>query len=180
MVRFPPKPVSGREPPAGPVPGMLLIDDTCGGIAGDRVPLHWTPSPEPMTEPGAPTFLYWSCVPRPCCEMFIAASADCCEKFATVAEQWLADGLAFVLAGMLSGLQVLLSVTVPCFFTNATGIVTLLPPLRGTRLIRPWYWPSATDGALIETGKVTDASLWTLIARPLLTVIVTPAGCVIC
>ena len=87
--------------------------------------------------------------------MFSAASADSGEKFATVAVQWLAVGLAFVVAGKLSGLQVLLSVTAPCFFTNATGIVTLLPPLRGTRLIRPWYWPFATLGASIVTGKVT-------------------------
>ena len=112
--------------------------------------------------------------------MFSAAVADCAEKFATVAEQWLAVGWAFVLAGMLSGLQVLLSVTAPCFFTNATGIVTLLPPLRETRLIRPWYCPAATDGASIVIGKVTAASLAAWIGRPSLTVIVTPAGCVIC
>ena len=70
--------------------------------------------------------------------------------------------------------------TAPCFFTNATGIVTLLTPLRGTRLIRPWYWPFATLGASIVIGKVSEPPFaifraWLLFP----TVIVTPAGCVI-
>src|SRR6188472_1694212 len=109
--------------------------------------------------------------------MVSAASADCCEKFETVAVQWVAVGCALVLAAKLSGLHVLLSVTAPCFFTNATGIVTVLAPLRGTRLIRPWYCPFATDGASIVIGKVTESPLVTWIGLPLLTVIVTPAGC---
>ena len=54
------------------------------------------------------------------------------------------------------GEHVLVSVTAPCFFTNATGIVTLFAPLRGTRLMRPWYWPFATLGALIVIGKVSE------------------------
>src|SRR5689334_11871714 len=153
---------------------------TCGGIAGESVPLHWTPSPEPITEPGAPTFLYCRAPPFSRCEMFRETSADCGEKFATVAEQWLAVGAAFVLAGNVVGLQLLLSVTTPCFFTNATGIVTLLPPLRGTRLIRPWYEPVAASGAEIVTGKVTVPFFATWIALPSLTTIETPAGAVIC
>src|SRR4029079_9712819 len=158
---------SGRWPPAGPAPGVMPV--TCGGIAGESVPLHWTPPPEPITEPGAPTFLYCRAPPFSRCEMFREASGargeqcdrfremsgDCGEKFATVAEQWLAVGAAFVLAGNVVGLQLLLSVTAPCFFTNATGIATLLPPLGGTRLIRPWYEPAAASGAESVTGKVT-------------------------
>ena len=58
------------------------------------------------------------------------------------------------------GEQLFVSVTAPCFFTNATGIVTLFEPEPfGTRSIRPWYWPFATLGASIEIGKVTLPSL---------------------
>src|SRR6476646_8974714 len=111
--------------------------------------------------------------------MFSAAVADCGEKFATLAVQCEAP----VNAAKDRGEQLFVSVTAPCFFTNATGIVTLFEPepLFGTRSIRPWYWPFATLGASIEIGKVNGPSLsicrvWLLFP----TVIVTPAGSVIC
>src|SRR4051812_43763978 len=99
-------------------------------------------------------------------------------KLAAPTVQCVELGCALVLTGKLSGLHVCVSVTVPCLRTNATGIVTVLPPLRGTRLIRPWYWPTAASGALISIGNVTDASRATCSGRPSLTVIVTPAGAV--
>src|SRR3954447_5456528 len=99
-------------------------------------------------------------------------------KLAAPTVQCVELGCALVLTGKLSGLHVCVSVTVPCLRTNATGIVTVLPPLRGTRLIRPWYWPTAASGALISIGNVTDASRATCRGRPSLTVIVTPAGAV--
>src|SRR3954471_24010917 len=101
-------------------------------------------------------------------------------KFAAPTVQWLAGGCAFVKAGKVSGLHVCVSVTVPCLRTTATGIVTVLPPFRGTRLIRPWYWPFAASGALISIGKVTVASFATWIGLPSLTVIVTPGEAVVC
>src|SRR6476659_11214735 len=101
---------------------------------------------------------------------------DVLPKFAAETVQCVECGVALVVTGKLSGLHTFVRVTRPCFFTNATGMVTLLPPLRGTRLIRPWYWPFATSGALISIGNVTDASLATWIGLPPLTVIVTPAG----
>src|SRR4051812_33040824 len=100
-------------------------------------------------------------------------------KFAALTVQWLAVGCAFVNAGKLSGLHVCVSVTEPCLRMNATGIVTVLPQLRGTRLMRPWYWPVATSGALISIGNVVEPSLATCRGRPSLTVIVTPAGAVV-
>src|SRR3954451_20764085 len=97
-------------------------------------------------------------------------------KFAALTVQWLAVGCAFVNAGELSGVHGWGGVTAPCLRMNATGIVTVLPPLRGTRLMRPWYWPVATSGALISIGNVVEPSLATCRVRPSLTVIVTPAG----
>src|SRR6185503_590466 len=108
--------------------------------------------------------------------MFSAASADCGEKFATLVVQCVTP----VFAANEVGEQLLETVTAPCCFTNATGIVTLFAPFRGRRVIRPWYWPVATSGAEIVTGKVTLPPFGTWIAWPLLTVIVTPAGAVIC
>src|SRR5581483_12308531 len=131
-----------------------------------------------MTEPGLPSFLYWSAPPRSPCLTVSWAFAAVEPRFDAVTVQCVADGALFVDAGKLVGLHVLASVTVPCVFTNATGIVTLLPPFRGTRLIRPSYWPFATVGASISIGKVTLSPLPTWIALPPLTVIVTPAGAV--
>src|SRR4029078_5942933 len=108
--------------------------------------------------------------------MFSAASADCGETFGTLAVQCVTP----VFSANEVGEQLLETVTAPCCFTNATGIVTLFAPLRGTRVIRPWYWPFATSGAEIVTGEVTLGCFAPWIAWPLLTVIVTPAGAVIC
>src|SRR6516225_9670142 len=116
---------------------MSLIAFTGGAEAPLRVPLHCAPSPEPMTEAGAPTFLYRSALPFSRVPTVMLAFAEAVPRFCAETVQWDVP----VFTAMLSGEQVFDSVTLPCFFTNATGIVTALPPLAGTRLIRPRYWP---------------------------------------
>src|SRR3954452_2793596 len=98
---------------------MLLIAATCGAIAGLRLPVHWTPLPVPMTEPGAPTFLYRrtpssGCVPW---AMLSAAFAATDPRFCSVALQCVTPPAANDV-----GAHVFDSVTLPCFFTKATGM----------------------------------------------------------
>src|SRR5262245_44244975 len=119
---------------------MSVMLATDGGIAGDSGPLHCTPSPPPMTEPGAPMFASRSALP-------FSRWVTLTVTFDSVLPRFVADTVqceAPVFDAKLSGEQVCESVTLPCVFTNATGIVTAFPPALGTRVIRPWYWPFAT------------------------------------
>ena len=73
--------------------------------------------------------------------------------------QWVDVGLALVLATKLSGQHVLLSVTAPCFFTNATGIVTLLAALARDEVDPALVLAVRDVGALIVIGKVDRGAL---------------------
>src|SRR5262249_35584476 len=134
-----------------------VIDTTGGASAGVSGPFHCTPSPFPTTDPGVPTFLYWSGLPLSRGFTVRLAFAATEPRFWAVTEQCETP----VFAAKLSGEHVCVSVTAPCVFTNATGIVTVLPPFAGTRLMRASYWPSATSGAEISIGNVIVASLVT-------------------
>src|SRR5215471_4277015 len=93
---------------------------TIGGArAGDNVPLHWTPSLFLIAVAGAEMFVKSrSFLVRPATLSETLAAE--LERLATRAMQCAAP----VLAANVVGSHVCVSVTSPCFRTNATGIVT--------------------------------------------------------
>ena len=118
-----PRSASDRYPPSGVSPPVTsVIDVTCGGIAGDRVPLHTTPSSFLIDLAGAAMFVKSRPLPLSRFVTVRLTSAGTLPKLATLAMQ-----PAFpVFAANVSGAQSCVSVTMPCFLTNATGIVTEL------------------------------------------------------
>src|SRR5262249_15182525 len=125
---------------------MSVRESIVGASDGVRVPLHWTPSSFLMAFAGAAMFVESRPLPLSRVVTVRVALAG------ALARVWMlvAQRAAPVLAGIVVGEQVCVSVTVPCFLLNATGIVTGLRPfVCGSSVIRPKYCPFATSGALI-------------------------------
>src|SRR3954447_12935863 len=154
-IRFPPKPASGRYPPAGVVAeSATFIPVIAGARAGLRVPVHCTPSAVLIDFAGAEILLNsrplaWS--------RFVTVRptfAGTEPKLATLAVQFATP----VPLAMVVGAHACVSVTTPCFLTKATGIVTEFGPAAfGSSVILPKYWPLAISGAEIVTQKSTVA-----------------------
>ena len=134
-----------------------MIESIFGGVAWARVPLQWTPPFVPIGVAGAAMLTYWRPLPLTSGVTVRSTLAGTLPKLETLAVQWLTP----VLAEKDVGSQLWDRVTAPCFFTNATGMVTGVP-VFGVRVMRPKYWPLAASGALIVTQKVRVLPLLTL------------------
>src|SRR3954466_13724028 len=145
---------------------MFVIEVTWGGMAGLSEPAHVRPCGSGV----AGSLTLWYASPGPLTARLTFAVLEA--RLLTVAVQW--DCPTSL---MESGEQVCVSFTTPGVLTNATGMVTGVPPFFGVSVIRARYWPFATSGALIFTGKVTVPPMGTFSGLLLFpTVILTPAG----
>ena len=123
-----------------------------------RGPLHCTPSPLPITEPGSPTFLYFRALPFSAGATLTLAFVVVEPKFESVTEQCESEpGIVPFDVGIVAGVHEFVIVAAPCFFTKATGMKTGLAPESGTSLIQPMYCPLGTAVASILIGNVTES-----------------------